>query len=156
MPSQVFCEHCGGLVYSSTGIPSLAKRCTCCNPAGSHPADATVIAKVCIECGKDVSRERRMKDSNGHYWCIACGEADHQRRHREMDNCADCHMRWPLDKIKLLDGLHLCQGCYLLRMRSRENLERTFSRRKWWGMGIGIGLGAAALVGALAWVIKIL
>jgi hypothetical protein len=156
MPAQVFCEHCGGLVYSATGIPSLAKRCTCGQPQGSHPAEKTVITKVCRECGKDVTHQPRMKDSDGKYWCIACGEADHARKHQPAGNCADCHMRWPVDMLKSLDGLQLCEGCYQTRMQSRQNLERAFGRRKWWSVGIGVGLGAAALVGAVAWVIKVL
>ncbi len=155
MPAVVFCEHCGGIVHSVRSIPSLAKRCTCGQAPGSHPADKTVIAKVCCECGRDVTHQPRMKDADGKYWCIPCGESDRAKHHREMVNCADCQMRWPIDAIQLLDGLHLCEGCYELRMHSRENLQRAFSRRKWWSMGLGIGLGAAALVGAVAWVIRI-
>jgi hypothetical protein len=35
-----------------------------------------------------------------------------------------------LEKIKLFEGIHLCEGCYLLRMRSYQNLERS-NLQKW-------------------------
>lgn len=38
--------------------------------------------KVCCECGKDLSKGQRIKDSEGRYWCPSCDETDKWMRKR--------------------------------------------------------------------------
>ena len=40
----------------------------------------STVAKRCIACGKDVSGTKRMKDSQGKYWCVDCGTADQRKK----------------------------------------------------------------------------
>lgn len=41
---------------------------------------APSVAKRCISCGKDVAQSKRMKDSQGRYWCVDCGVADQRKK----------------------------------------------------------------------------
>jgi hypothetical protein len=41
---------------------------------------ASTVAKRCIACGKDVTSIKRMKDSQGRYWCVDCGMADQRKK----------------------------------------------------------------------------
>ena len=43
-------------------------------------ASASSVAKRCISCGKDVAQSKRMKDSQGRYWCVDCGMADQRKK----------------------------------------------------------------------------
>jgi len=47
--------------------------------------------KRCVQCGRDVSHRKRMKDSRGRYWCYDCGAADEARKGNGlMTPCAKC------------------------------------------------------------------
>ena len=39
-------------------------------------ATPSSAVKRCVACGRDVATTKRMKDSQGRYWCVDCGEAD--------------------------------------------------------------------------------
>jgi hypothetical protein len=39
-------------------------------------ATPSASVKRCVACGRDVAGTKRMKDSQGRYWCVNCGEAD--------------------------------------------------------------------------------
>ena len=41
---------------------------------------ASTVAKRCVACGKDVAGAKRMKDSQGRYWCVDCGMADQRKK----------------------------------------------------------------------------
>jgi len=40
----------------------------------------TLSAKKCVNCHKDVTHAKRMKDSSGRYWCVNCGTADQKKK----------------------------------------------------------------------------
>ena len=41
---------------------------------------ATVSVKRCNGCHKDVTNDKRMKDSSGRYWCLTCGAAQQKKK----------------------------------------------------------------------------
>lgn len=54
-------------------------------------SETTGGVKHCIQCGRDVSHSKRMKDSRGRYWCFDCGAADEARKGNGlMTRCAKC------------------------------------------------------------------
>jgi hypothetical protein len=60
-----------------------------------------------------------MKDSQGRYWCMPCGQADERRKLAAAThlNCAGCHKLFSKGKLDK-DGDHwFCKAC--LKKRSR-------------------------------------
>ena len=43
-------------------------------------ATSSAAVKRCVACGRDVAGTKRMKDSQGRYWCVDCGEADLKKK----------------------------------------------------------------------------
>ena len=43
-------------------------------------AASTASAKRCFSCHKDVTTDKRMKDSSGRYWCISCGTEQQKKK----------------------------------------------------------------------------
>ncbi len=43
-------------------------------------AATTVSAKRCFSCRKDVTTDKRMKDSSGRYWCVSCGTEQQKKK----------------------------------------------------------------------------
>jgi predicted RNA-binding Zn-ribbon protein involved in translation (DUF1610 family) len=43
-------------------------------------ATPSAAVKRCVACGRDVAGTKRMKDSQGRYWCVDCGEADLKKK----------------------------------------------------------------------------
>jgi hypothetical protein len=41
---------------------------------------ATASIKRCSGCHKDVTNDKRMKDSSGRYWCISCGTEQQKKK----------------------------------------------------------------------------
>jgi hypothetical protein len=41
---------------------------------------ATASIKRCSGCHKDVTSDKRMKDSSGRYWCINCGTEQQKKK----------------------------------------------------------------------------
>jgi hypothetical protein len=68
-----------------------------------------------------------MKDSQGRYWCVPCGEADQRRKAMSAvtANCAGCHK--PFSKGKLdKHGEHFyCKAC--LKKRTKADGTRVFA-----------------------------
>ena len=73
---------------------------------------ATAVKKICIKCGRDVTGAPRMKDHEGKYWCVPCGEADRRHQaHASGGICEGCGESF--NKALLLDiaGQSLCPPC---------------------------------------------
>jgi hypothetical protein len=66
--------------------------------------------KSCVKCGKDVTHDKRMKDSQGQYWCLPCGELDKKDR-QERVACADCRVKYPASEMTSVGGEMVCAGC---------------------------------------------
>jgi hypothetical protein len=82
-------------------------------------SNATASAKRCVNCNKDVSTEKRMKDSSGKYWCLKCGEADQAKKGQAQTGtpCADCDERYPAAKLTRYGASRICPTCYKARMK---------------------------------------
>jgi formylmethanofuran dehydrogenase subunit E len=90
---------------------------------------ASSTSKVCVQCGRDVTGAQRMRDSQGKYWCIACGEADQRKRKgSEGVTCAGCSKTFPASAITTVNLLPYCGKCAKKRKSaSRESLFSRFS-----------------------------
>ena len=72
----------------------------------------TVKKKICVKCGRDVTGAPRMKDHDGRYWCVPCGEADRRHQAHALGGiCEGCGESF--SKTLLLDiaGQSLCPTC---------------------------------------------
>ena len=79
---------------------------------------ATVTPKRCVSCKKDVTHQKRMKDSSGQYWCVKCGEADRAKKGQVAgDPCGNCGERFPAAKLTKYGSARLCPGCYKAAMK---------------------------------------
>jgi formylglycine-generating enzyme required for sulfatase activity len=81
------------------------------------------ISKTCAACGCDVSSQRRVKDSQGRYFCEPCVARLAEKRERDNDPstpadvppplfCEQCSGQFPEHLLKLAeDGRVLCRRC---------------------------------------------
>ncbi len=83
------------------------------------PTETSMGLKACCECGADVAGQPRMKDSQGRYWCVPCGEADQKKRAIASPTapCDGCHQQFAKGKLDPLGGHFYCKAC--LKKRSR-------------------------------------
>lgn len=72
--------------------------------------ETATAAKICVKCRKDVTNAKRMKDAQGAYWCVECGEKDSAAKHTKIV-CADCRAKTSPEKIKVIDGENVCENC---------------------------------------------
>ena len=82
----------------------------------TETSDASAVAqKVCCACGKIVSGRKRMRDSEGRYWCIPCGKADEEKKQKAIAgvaSCGGCFKPFPLKKLKEYGEASYCPACY--------------------------------------------
>ena len=72
----------------------------------------TLSAKKCVNCHKDVTHAKRMKDSSGRYWCVNCGTADQKKKAAASGEiCASCRERYPATKLSKMGASKICAGC---------------------------------------------
>jgi hypothetical protein len=83
----------------SRAAPALAKSA------------APTWAKYCCQCGDDVTTQPRMKDRQGRYWCIPCGEADAVSRNQELTHCSACGKEFQRGQLLIHDGALACEEC---------------------------------------------
>jgi hypothetical protein len=90
---------------------------------------ASSTSKVCVQCGRDVTGAQRMRDSQGKYWCIACGEADQRKRKgSEGVVCAGCSKTFPPAAMTAVNLLPYCTKCVKKRKKASHSGESIFSR----------------------------
>jgi DNA-directed RNA polymerase subunit RPC12/RpoP len=82
-------------------------------------SEANSVTKVCCQCGKDVSSEKRLKDDRG-YWCYNCHKADREARHPTMGICVDCSREVPEAALIDYDGTLVCKSCHEDRRQKRK------------------------------------
>jgi DNA-directed RNA polymerase subunit RPC12/RpoP len=161
MGTNIMCPECGGLMYSTARVvPRGAKVCQCSaqksGGGGWHrPGESLVKHKVCVGCGKDVTHDKRMKDHEGQYWCVACGTEDRKKKQSNAHGvmCPDCHLKYPADKLRSIDGTVYCEGCYNIRKRTKADLTKKLgkvgrSQRELFGRKVQVGIAALLLVAA--------
>jgi len=90
---------------------------------------ASSTSKVCVSCGRDVTGAQRMRDSQGKYWCIACGEAD-QRKKKGSDGvvCAGCSKTFAPSDMTAVNLLPYCTKCVKRRKKATHSGESLLSR----------------------------
>jgi predicted RNA-binding Zn-ribbon protein involved in translation (DUF1610 family) len=90
---------------------------------------ATSTSKVCVQCGRDVTGAQRMRDSQGKYWCIACGEADQRKKkHSEGAVCAGCSKTFAPSEMTAINLLPYCAKCAKRRKKATRSSESLLSR----------------------------
>lgn len=78
----------------------------------SAPVTAGSVKKICVKCGKDVSGAPRMKDKDGKYWCVPCGEEDRRHQHHAAGGiCESCGESFSPSVLLEIGGKQLCPRC---------------------------------------------
>ena len=76
----------------------------------------TLTSKSCCKCGADLKGMRRMKDSDGNYWCMPCGKRDQARKAMSTGSvCASCSQAVDPQRITMVKGLPYCNFCVARR-----------------------------------------
>jgi hypothetical protein len=89
--------------------------------------------KLCCKCGRIVTGQKRMRDSEGRYWCMACGQLDLKKKKlAEGGNCSGCGESFPSSKLSMLGSLPYCKGCLKQRRKDQTgsflvNIREMFS-----------------------------
>jgi hypothetical protein len=94
------------------------------NKFGADDSAASAAGlKICHACGADVTGKRRMRDSEGRYWCFDCGMKDEQRKHPVP--CEDCGENFPEFELTEMQGMHICPKCANeRRLRNKREAAR--------------------------------
>ncbi len=72
------------------------------------------IVKACISCGKQVNGQKRMKDSQGKYWCMECGAEDQRKKLMSSGGgslCGGCGETFPAHQLSKWGSRQLCTSC---------------------------------------------
>jgi len=123
MSTDIICPDCGGLVGADPS--DLRRKCTCNLNDTDHVAEALgapKVQKVCCICGKDVSHEKRAKDSRG-YWCYDCHKAERARERAAEAGKVPCHDCGRLVVPKALiafEGDKICARCKESRQEKKK------------------------------------
>jgi hypothetical protein len=111
------------------------------------------MTKRCVKCNRDVTNDKRMKDSKGQYWCYDCGAQDEAGRGSGLiQKCPSCGNPTHAAKFLRIKDKYVCESC----------AEGGGKTKKGGGTEMGSGadqakkdkikvvVGAACLVGGLA------
>lgn len=136
MAAKLICPDCGGTIGEPTS--SAEVPCTCvAKPVAPTLADykaatapatedlerdiAGEPAKACRVCGKDVTGQKRYKDSLG-YWCVDCHRAEKEGRTAGQKRCTECGRLFPVEKLIESDDERLCYTCNRNRNAQRREI----------------------------------
>jgi len=125
MATDVVCPDCGGLVGAEAG--DLRRKCTCNLSDTDHvgePMGLTqqpVARKICCVCGKDVTGQKRAKDSRG-YWCYDCHRAERAREKQIEASKVPCH---DCGRLVLPAGLTSYEGDMICAPCRQERIDKT-------------------------------
>lgn len=115
MSTVIHCPECGGVV-GATKTTEDGPPCHCtAKPA--HPASGEAThqrqkpKKTCVKCGKDLARQKRLRDSYG-YWCVDCHKQDKQEKEEPGIPCPECGRKVKPETLMELDGRSMCSRCY--------------------------------------------
>jgi hypothetical protein len=89
-------------------------------------ASSSTVIKRCVACGKDVTTAKRMKDSQGRYWCVDCGVADQRKKGLAGggDACTGCGQHFPSGQLSRWGGSMLCAACVKRREKGPSLMDR--------------------------------
>ena len=160
MSTELICPDCGGVIGADAS--DAGRACTCfanksaaTDVAPSEDASGDTVverveetpkAKVCCQCGKDLTGHRRLRDSRG-YWCYACHKLDKEANKPKGVACADCGRIVPEAALSEYEGLQICGACRAERKElSREQRrlspvkttahDEMAKRRLYWVLGV--------------------
>jgi hypothetical protein len=75
----------------------------------------TGVVKACVACGKNLSGQKRMKDSQGRYWCMECGAEDQRKKMASgvtsANICNGCGDTFPVHELSVWGSKRLCPKC---------------------------------------------
>lgn len=117
-------------------------------------ATATDV-KLCVQCKADVTHSKRMKDSQGKYWCPSCAKEDSKKKHTSKVACADCRGKYPPTEVQTIEGEVVCNNCVAARGRhaaggassaAKEAAEDQTVRRVKLGLAVASFLGGVVLM----------
>src|SRR5580700_1127770 len=134
MSTELICPDCGGIIGAEAS--DAGRACTCFATSATATADVpttpapieiapaedassdTVVerveespkAKVCCQCGKDLTGHRRLRDSRG-YWCYACHKLDKEANKPKGVACAGCGRIVPEAALGDYEGQQMCGPC---------------------------------------------
>src|SRR3954470_6002196 len=105
---------------------------------------ASVAVKSCCACGTDVAGQPRMKDSQGRYWCVPCGEADQRKKQMAATEapCAGCHKMFAKGKLDKHGEGFYCKACLKKRTKVGKPAAATASASATGTMPMGAGIAA--------------
>jgi DNA-directed RNA polymerase subunit RPC12/RpoP len=106
----VICPECGGVV-GATAASEHGQPCSCYKTVttAKHEA-ADSVKKICVSCGKDVTHEKRAKDSLG-YWCYECHTRDKARQKPTGTPCPGCGRLVKDSALVEVNGRRVCVLC---------------------------------------------
>lgn len=115
---------------------------------------ATTELKLCVKCQKDVTHAKRMKDSQGQYWCLACGTEDSKRKHSSKVLCADCRGKYAPTEVHTIGSAILCNACLAARQRHgtaastpvNEHAAEARARKVKLGLAVGTFVAGITLI----------
>jgi len=98
------------------GTAVAGKKACGCTRTGATTATGTidppVKVKHCSTCGKDVTQEKRMKDSaTGKYWCYDCGIKQPGAK-SQAAHCPLCKQAMSIHSMYRHDDQYICQKCH--------------------------------------------
>jgi len=114
MSSQLICPDCGGVIGGTA--EESGGTCTCWSNKSQTSGDTVIEkapapqAKICCQCGKDLSGKKRLRDSRG-YWCYACHKLDQEATKPKGEKCADCGRVVPATALGDFEGRKICGAC---------------------------------------------
>ena len=120
METTVFCPDCGGVIGGDGS--DGRKPCHCFTPqSGAQPGmpDPAVKPKVCCKCGKDLTGQKRFKDSLG-YWCEACHFSEKREEDVKHVPCDSCGRYVEPRKLTEYENIMICTRC----LKDRQMLNR--------------------------------
>jgi endogenous inhibitor of DNA gyrase (YacG/DUF329 family) len=168
MATDLICPDCGGVIGGDES--DTRPKCSCqidldltmddteveapVVDAGSAPAEGAAAAeakpaapkpvKLCCMCGKDVTHEKRARDTRG-YWCWECHRADLRRergREKPRTRCPQCGRLVPADSITTYHGETMCTKCRIeqdelpnhkkvkFKLKQDATLEKQIEKRR--------------------------
>jgi hypothetical protein len=74
----------------------------------------TGVVKSCVQCGKNLNGQKRMKDSQGRYWCMECGTEDQKKKmgaSAGANVCSGCGETFPAHQLAVWGSKRLCAKC---------------------------------------------
>ena len=85
------------------------------------PSTTAGGAKICCKCGCDVAGKKRIKDSQGQYWCADCNLADERKRRLvEGGICAGCGEHFFGPGLTLIGNSTYCKPCLKRRAKDEQ------------------------------------